>query len=148
MYKIPKVPIKMAVILNSFLLGESNPTAPALEVVWPVQLLNDALLPLLEGGMVGGQDDRAIGDWGVLLSSSKINLSYILEDSIEIYLMLHCCCCRQGCVEGRGPGRVTDGRLLSHVAAPPVLLPCPDQAGGDLLSGDLWAGICQISEGL
>ena len=33
MYKIPKVPIKMAVILNPFLLAESESAAPALEVI-------------------------------------------------------------------------------------------------------------------
>ena len=56
------MPIEMAVILSPFLLAESDSAAPTLEIMRPVQLLYDGLLPLLETGMVGGQHNGADGD--------------------------------------------------------------------------------------
>ena len=51
---LPKMPIEMAGVLRHFIFAESDSAALTLEVIRPVELLNDALLSLLEGVVVGG----------------------------------------------------------------------------------------------
>ena len=52
----------MAVVFSTFLIAESDSTAPTLEAIGPVQLLDDGLLLLLEGVMVEGEHNGADGD--------------------------------------------------------------------------------------
>ena len=64
--KIPEMPIEVACVLGHLILAESDSAALTLEVVRPVQLFKDALLPLLEGVMMGGQHNGADGNHGGL----------------------------------------------------------------------------------
>ena len=52
----------MTGVLRHLILAESDSAALTLEVIRPVQLLYDALLPLLERVMMGGQHNGADGD--------------------------------------------------------------------------------------
>ena len=48
------MPIEVTGVLGHFIFAESDSAALTLEVIRPVELLNDALLSLLEGLVVGG----------------------------------------------------------------------------------------------